>query len=131
MVDLIQAAQDGVFALLQAGTPAQLATVRERVKIDEQPPLIVIGDFDWEDEGGKGDIVFKIRFEIQSVYRGSARRGLLAIMASNMDALVNQVPVAAGVSFSSISFVSGATALADDAVTYGGMQQFEVFAEPA
>lgn len=131
MVDTLQATQDAIFAALDAVIPSDLALVRQAVKQDTQPPFVIVGDMDVE-AAAKGSRFDRITIEVHSVYRGAARRGLLAIMAAVRDALDDQpLDDTGGCTFSTPSFISAGTALGDDGVTYAGVIQFEVFAEPA
>ncbi|HEX2594803.1 MAG TPA: DUF3168 domain-containing protein [Rhizomicrobium sp.] len=134
MADMMQATQDAVFAALDAAHKAvnpSLATVRQHVPENTLPPLVIVGDMDAENVGGKGERTDKIVIDVVSIYRGTARRGLLAIMAINRDALEDQEISAPGAAFSTPRFLSANTALGEDGATYAGVQQFEIYAEPA
>ena len=132
MIDLISATASAVFAALQDAIDPAMATVTQHVLEDQAPPLIVIGAIDSENQAGKGEQLERITIEIQSIFRGEGRSKLLAMMAAVRDALDGQRITASGVSFDTPRYLSAsASDVAPDGVTYAGITQFEIFAEPA
>ncbi len=131
-VDLWQAACDGIFAALNAAIDPSMALVRQELDENQQPPFVLVADMDGSPNGGKGEFSDRVTIDVHTIYRGSqGKRGLLAIMWANRLALQNQTIIADGAAFSRVAWKSGDTARAADGVTFAGLQQFEVFAEPA
>lgn len=131
LIDLLTATQDAVIAGLQACVPAELATVHQHVLENAQPPLVIVGDIDSENEAGKGEQLEKLRVQVQSLYQGKDRRQLFAIMHA-VRRLELQTLVIEGVAFS-IRFDGAATTTGagPNGVLYAGITSFEIYAEPA
>jgi hypothetical protein len=131
-IDLMQATQDGFYAALKAGIPANVANVRQHVKENTPPPLVIVGTIESDNEAPKGDQLERLTVEIQSIYRGADRAVLLGIMHRVRLALDDKTIAADGVQFDTPKFLHAtASDAADDGVTYAGISFFEVFAEPA
>lgn len=136
MIDLLQAAQDAVFAALkpleaQAELPAGLG-VFQHVPEGTQPPMIVVGHMTSASADEHGDQVEEITLEVQYIYRGPSRAPMLAMMHAGRVALDNQVITAAGAAFEPPRYIrSDATDVLPDGLTYLGLQYFEFTAEPA
>jgi hypothetical protein len=131
-VDLWQATCDAFFAALNAAIDPSMAAVRQELDENQQPPIVLVGDMDGSPRGGKFEIADLLTIDVATVYRGSqGKRGLLAIMWANRLALQNQTLSADGAQFSSVAWRGGDTARLPDGVTFVGLQQFEVFVEPA
>lgn len=135
-IDLLQGAQDAVFAALKpieldAGLPDGLG-VYQHVPENTQPPIVMIGQIGSESQDEHGDQVELITLELQYVFRGPSRAPLLAMMHAGRRALDNQDIAAAGIAFERPRYQrqEAGDALADG-VTYVGIQYFEFTAEPA
>lgn len=131
-IDLIQPTQDAVFAALAAAVMPHGAIVRQHVKQGQEPPFVKIGQIDTDNVGSKGEQGERLTVEVQTIFRGEARGPLLDIMGTVRAALDDQPLAAEGVSFSTPIFL-GATAsdAGSDGVTYAGISNFEIYAEPA
>lgn len=135
-IDLLQGAQDAVFAALKPieqdrALPAGLG-VYQHLPEDVQPPIVMIGQIGSESADEHGDQVELISIEIQYVYRGPSRAPLLAMMHAGRRALDNQDIAAPGIAFERPRYQrqEAGDALADG-ITYVGLQYFEFTAEPA
>jgi hypothetical protein len=132
MIDLISATASAVFAALNAAIDPATALVTQHVLENQEPPLIIIGAIDSENQAGKGEQFERIVLEVQSIYRGEGRAPLLVMMAEIRSALDGQPIVAAGVSLAAPRYLTAsASDVAADGVTYAGITQFEIYAEPA
>lgn len=130
MIDLMSATQEAVFRALEAGVT--LATVHDHVKQDMQPPFVKLGTIETDNEGDKKDQRELLQVEVHTIYRGSDRSVLLAIMHDVRSALDGVAIDAEGVSFWEPVFISAAASDAGpDGVTYAGISTFEINAEPA
>jgi hypothetical protein len=131
-IDLLTPTQDAFYAALKQGVSPNIANVRQHVKENTPPPLLIVGTIESDDEGGKHQQLERMQVEIQSVYRGADRRVLLAIMHAARVAIMTVGLVAEGVQFHQLKFMHAtASDAADDGVTYAGISFFEVFCEPA
>lgn len=136
-IDLLSAASDGFFALLDAAIGADEAIVTTNPpQLDpadkSERRFVIIGDIDVEDAGGKGEQLERISVQIIVVYRGRQRSALHALMHRVREALEGAVPAIAGVAFGSIDFVGASSSPpARDGVTHAGIIEFEVNGEPA
>lgn len=136
-VDLLSAASDGFFALLDAAIGADVAEVTtETPQLDPGDPserqFVLIGDIDAGPAGSKGDDLKLISVQIVVIYRGTQRSKLHALMHKVAAALTGAVPAIAGIGFHAIEFAGSASGPpARDGVTYAGLLEFEVYAEPA
>lgn len=132
-VDLWQATADGMYEVLAAAITDPATPVRQ--ELPENPAgsgYILIADMDAEPSGGKFEVVDTITVDVLFVYRGDlGRRGLRALMWTARNALENARLAVDGVAFSPTAWVGGNTASDKDGVTFVGVQQFEVTAEPA
>jgi hypothetical protein len=136
MLDLVQAAQDAVFATLKAlegqnGLPAGWGAF-QHVPQDREPPFSMIGMIASTNDDSRGEQTELIAVELQHVYRGAGRAPLLDMMHAARAALDNQPLATSEALFEAPRFqraeVSDALA---DGVTYVGIQTFEFYAEPA
>lgn len=131
MIDLLQAAQDAVYDALAGSVPAELATVRQHVRENTQPPLVIIGALDSVPESKGGELEL-VTVEIQSIYRGGDRGELLRIAGAVRAALDGCSITADGASFSTPSWTrTSVSDAASDGVTYAAISTFEFYAEPA
>jgi hypothetical protein len=130
MIDLLVSTQDAAFAALSAAIPPELAAVYQHIPEGAQPPFIVVGDIEAEAFGGKDGGLEQHVLEINYVYRGKKRRDLLAMMHAGREALDGQSITADGASFGDPVWTSSATGAADDGVTYGGSQTYEIIVQP-
>lgn len=139
MIDLLQCAQDAAFSMLlpleqDADLTAILGApvrVLQHVPENTQPPMIIIGDLDTSNEGGKDDQLENVGVQIQFVYRGPGRAPLLTMMSRGRDLLHKQRVTVEG-SLLAWTWVRGsASSAATDGITYAGISEFDVFAQPA
>lgn len=131
-VDLMQAAQAAVFGALKAGVDPSLSPVFQHVPENTQPPMIIVGAIDSENDGSKGEQVERMTIEVQAIFRGAKRSQLLAMLHAVRRALALNPLAADGVEFSEPHWLgASASEAASDGVTYAGIAHFEVFAEPA
>lgn len=136
-IDLLSAASDGVFALLDTAiTPdvAEVATNPEQREPGDAADrnVVMFGDIESENVAGKGEQCERITMEIIVIYRGNQRSQLQALMHLVRDALEDAVPVIAGVIFQSIDFLGAASSPpATDGVTHAGIVTISLEAEPA
>lgn len=139
MIDLLQCAQDAAFSLLLPleqdadlatilGAPAQ---VLQHVPENTQPPIVIIGDLDTVNEGGKDDQLEQIGVQIQFVYRGPGRAPLLTMMKRARDLLHGQRVTVEGGHLAFTWKGGSASSAAADGITYAGISEFDVFAQPA
>ncbi|AJP72929.1 tail completion protein gp17 [Sphingomonas hengshuiensis] len=136
-IDLISAASDGVFALLDAAIDPAIAEVATNPRQIEptdtaERRFVLLGDIDSESLGGKDEQLERITVQIVVVYRGRQRSELHALMHLAREALEGARPAIAGVDFGSIDFAGASSSPpARDGVTHAGILEFEVTAEPA
>lgn len=136
-IDLLSAASDGVFALLDAAIGADVAEVATNP--EQRDPgdaadrnVVMLGDIDTDNVAGKGEQCERITIEIIVIYRGNQRSQLQALMHLVREALEDAMPVVAGVEFGSIDFLGAASSPpATDGVTHAGIVTISLEAEPA
>lgn len=140
-VDILQAAQDALFAAIKPlenylTLPVGLS-VYQHVPIlgpnDKLPPMVIIGMMKSDDASPKGAQFETISAELDFIYRGDARHRLLAMMHAARAALVAQeisLP-GSGVLFEYPRFISAvADKVMPDGVTYLGVLQVEFMGWP-
>lgn len=131
MIDLMRATQDGVFVALDTNIASALAKVRQHVQQDTEPPLVIVGAIDSENDG-RSEQRERMSVEVQSIYRGGDRGELLAIMHAVRVALDWRTMIATGAVFTPCRFVGASVSdVGPDGVTYAGISNFEVWAEAA
>lgn len=131
-IDLMQATQNAAFAVLKTAIAPELSSVHVHVKQDSKPPMTVFGEITSENEGS-GAQLERIEFSIESIYRGGDRGILLDMMHAARNALDEVKLQLDHVEFGPVRWIGSATAkdIAKDGVTYVGISNFEVYAEPA
>lgn len=132
-VDLMTGAQDAVVKLLQEQLPAdQRGMVRHSLKQGMAPPFYLIGDVASSNEGGKGEQLEQIEVDVHTVYKGTDRRELLAMMHQVRLATDDRTITIAGAQFR-VSWVGASAGGAStiDGVTYAGVSTLDLYAEPA
>jgi hypothetical protein len=131
-IDLMTAAQDAVVALLQQQLPpAQRGLVRHTLKQNAQPPFHLIGDIASANEGTKGDQLEEIEVDVHTVYRGTDRRDLLAMLHQVRLATDDRSIEVGGASFRFAWLGAVADGFAADGVTCAGLTTLHLSAEPA
>ncbi|MCP3729254.1 DUF3168 domain-containing protein [Sphingomonas sp. MG17] len=136
-IDLLSAASDGFFALLDAAIDASTAEVttnpEPRDPADQSDRRVVmLGEIESENVAGKGEQAERITVEVIVIYRGNQRSQLQALMHLVRDGLEDAVPAIAGVIFQSIDYLGAASGPpSTDGVTHAGLITFAVEAEPA
>lgn len=132
MIDLISAVQAAFIAVLDAGIEAGDAQVLDHVPQGTEPNFVELGSIEFQNEGDKEDPRFRFEVEVHTVYRGSDRSELLALMNKVHEAVLEGELTSPAIAFSSPELISGAASkAASDGVTYAGLSLFEVYAEPA
>lgn len=136
-VDLLSAASDGFFALLDAAidaADAEVATNPTPIEPGDTSDkrFVLIGDIDSEDKGSKDEQLELLTVQIVVIYRGTQRSELHALMHRARMALDGATPIVAGIEFGAIAFQGAASSPpASDGLTHAGLLEFEIFAEPA
>jgi hypothetical protein len=133
IVDLFAATSDGCFALLQPAMAEINVPVGTNLPEDTTPPFVMIGNVEiLEPDSEHDEQLERVRIEIITLYRGTSRAELHAIMQAERVALDKQLPIAAGVAFGTLRFVGGSSSgPGEDGVTHAGIIEFEVLAQPA
>ena len=132
-IDLLTPTQLAFVQALRAAIPAAEADVRHTMKQDAQPPFVLVGNIDSEPAGNVGDQLELLSVEIQTVYRGTDRAKLLALMHKARSACDEiALPEQDGVEFGLPRWVSSAaSSTPPDGVTFAGIINFEVHVQPA
>ena len=129
MIDLLQATQDAIFALLDVPSVTVLAPVYTSVPEKAQPPYILIGLIDAEEVGPKGGGLEQHSIEVEFQYRGTSKRPLFAMMRAARTAIEGGVMSIPGATLENARWLASATDREDDGVTYHGIHRFELFAQ--
>jgi len=129
-VDMMIAVQDAVFDALEAGMPAELATVKQHVPDDFTDDLVTFGEHDASEDNAKGCQAEIHTIEIFSIFHGPARRGVMTIMAKVRELLDQQPLTAPGIYISECRWLSAIAGESDDGASYTGLQTFEISVEP-
>ena len=133
IIDLVGPTRIAVFNALEQGVDAALCAVYDDVPEGTQPNYLKLGIIDNENDESKSDQFERLLVEVFGVYRGADRGVLVNMMFAGRKALDRQKLQADGVNFLRTRFVKGSTSDASpqDGVTYAGLMQFEIWAEPA
>lgn len=122
MSDAIDAVERAAYLLMTAD-PAPSAPVYQDVPDNAPPPVIIIGDVDWEPIGAKGDPDCTGRIEMVTVHDGDARKPLLAMQGEVFDRMADaRIDVSGWRIF--FTFTGGNAVLTPDGAGYVGMQNF-------
>jgi len=92
MTDLVAAFEKAVFDRLCARVSD--ARVFQNVPERQAPPVVIVGDVDWEDEGEKDGPLLRITVQLVSIVSGPSRKPLNALQASVRDAIDRWTPTA-------------------------------------
>lgn len=131
-LDLLTGTQDALIKLIRDRLPAaDRDMVRHSLAENAQPPFHLIGDISSDNAGGKGDQLEEIEADVHTVYRGTNRRDLLAMMHQVRLATDNQVLTIDGAQYRVSWRGAIASTAARDGVTYAGLTTLTLFAEPA
>lgn len=130
MADMAFAVQDAIFDRLAGAIALPLAQVYQHVPDGTQPPVVIIGKIDVQDEGGKDCHLARITAEIECFFRGPGRKGLFQIMATVKAALDGQPLDQSAANLSRPGFVAQSDELLEDGITYYGTMSFEILAQP-
>lgn len=132
-VDLLTATQGALFRALSAAIAAPDWPVYDTIPAGAQPPFTKIGPIDSSNQGAKSGQAELLTAEIQTIYRGSDRSKLTARMHAARAALDGHTLAADGVIFQEMRWLdaSASDASPQDGLTYAGISNFEVYAEPA
>lgn len=85
MTDYAQAVQQAVYDRLCA--QVTLARVYQHVPQDTPPPVVFLGDIDFENEGSKAEPLLRFSVQVMAVIAGPGRKPLNALMAEVFAAL--------------------------------------------
>jgi hypothetical protein len=130
-VDMLTATQDALIAALQQRLPPeQQGLARHTLMEGTAPPFHLIGDLDAENIGSKGEQLELLTADIYTVYRGTDRRELLGLMHPVRLALDDQKLVVDGIAFRTRWAGASASRASSDGVTFAGVTQIEIYAEP-
>lgn len=133
LLDLMTGAQDAVVQLLRAQLPPeQREMVRHSLRKDMPTPFHLIGDVTSANEGGKDEQLEQIEVDVHTVYQGTDRRELLALMHQVRLATDEQSVTIDGARFR-VTWAGGSAGAAStrDGVTYAGVTTLDLIAEPA
>ncbi|WP_242140868.1 DUF3168 domain-containing protein [Sphingomonas sp. TREG-RG-20F-R18-01] len=132
-IDLMDATRAAVFRRLSEQVPNSLCPVFDDVPQNTQPPFLKIGAIDTQNEESRDGQFERLTVEIIAIYRGNNRSVLLKMMHAGRRALDRQALNDANVNFLKTRFItaSASDASKDDGVTYAGISNYEIFAEPA
>ena len=133
MTDLMTAVRTAVFEALDAALDPALARVFDDVPQGTEPPFVKIGSIDEEPEDDKDADLSFVTVELIHIYRGRDRGVLLAMMEASRAALRGATLAAPGVELGTARYLkaSASDASPHDGVTYAGVSNFGIFAEPA
>ena len=130
-IDLITATQDAVIAAIRGVLPEdQRGIVRHTIAQDTPPPFHLVGEIDSENHGRRGEQLEQLTVTIYTVYKGSDRRQLLALMHPVRLALDETSLEIAGVTFSSRFLGASASRAGSDGATFSGVTEIQITAEP-
>ena len=133
LIDTLTGAQDAVVKLIRDFLPAdRRAIVRHSLKQDTKPPFHLIGDISMSDAGSKSDQLDDGEVDVHTVYRGTDRRELLAMMHEVRVATHGQLITIDGGEYR-VQWASAAagSAASTDGVTFAGVTTLTLNAEPA
>ena len=131
MTDLLTATQDAFYAALVTGMGEDYGAILQHVPEGTAPPLTVVGRIEATNIDGKCQGVEQHTVEVVYTYRGAARRQLYAMMNAGRDAIENGPLAADGALFGLPVWQSSETDVWEDAVTYQGVQTFDVIVQAA
>ena len=135
IVDLMDAAQTAVFGAIsgrQALTNLSQVTQHVLPNMLAAGHITRIGKIESGPIGEKSDQLEEISIDIETLYRGTSRAEVLAIMFQQRLALDGQALAHDGVAFDTPEWAGAVVdGPAKDGVTYVGIQTFTIIAEPA
>jgi len=111
-----------------------LGTVFQHVPESTPPPVVIISDADFENQGDKQGVLMLFTVNIVSLVQGPGRKPLAALQAEVFDALNEWTPTAtASVRFDKIKVTSGSgqEIQAAQGPIYYGQQSATVFVQAA
>ena len=131
--ELVAAVRLAVGAALEAGVAPDLAAIYDDVPQGAKPPFVKIGSLDADPEDDKDEDLYVLTVELIHVYQGRDRGVLLAMMAASERAMRAGALAARGANLGRPRFLrsSASDASPVDGVTYAGVSNFSIFAEPA
>ena len=130
-LDMLTGAQDAVVQLLREQLPDdRRGMVRHSLGQNTAPPFHLVGDISSEDIG-KGEQFEEIEVDLHTVYRGTDRGELLALMHEVHAATADASIEIGGALFRTRWVGAIASGAAADGVTYAGLTTIQIFAEPA
>lgn len=131
-IDLMTGVQDAIVSAIRNQLPPdQRGMVRHSLDQDFQPPFHLIGDITLEEAGGKEEQLDEGEVDIHTVYRGSDRSELLALMYQLRLATHNALIEAGSARYRIMWRGAIASAAGRDGITYAGITQVDIIAEPA
>lgn len=106
MTDYQGALEQAIYERLAARVSK--ARVFQHVPENTPPPVVIIGDVDFEDDGGKDGVLLRFSVQVVSIVAGSARKPLNTLQAEVFDALNDWTPTAtAAVCFGAVRVTTG------------------------
>lgn len=111
-----------------------LAGVYQHVPENTQPPVVIVGDMDFENDGDKAGALFRYSVQIVAVIQGPSRKPLNALMTQVFDALNEWTPAAtASVRFgpATVETGSGQEIQGEQGPVYFGQQQAVLYVQAA
>lgn len=136
-IDMISATSDGAIAMLTAAIDDDVAEVTTNPdQIDPtdttERQFVIIGDIDSDNEGGKGEQLELITFQIVVVYRGRQRWKMHVLMHLVRIAIEGIAPQATGAVFQPARWLGAKSSpQGADGITHAGIVEFEVYAQAA
>lgn len=131
-LDLLTGVQDAIIKVIRDQLPeADRGMVRHSLDENFEPPFHLVGDISLEEAGSKHEQLDEGDAEIHTVYRGSDRRELLALMYQ-LRLATHDAVIPLGEAQYRIRWRGAiVSAAARDGVTYAGLTQLDLIAEPA
>lgn len=130
MADYQGAVEKAVFDRLTA--QVTLASVFQNVPDNTAPPVVIVSDVDFENEGDKDDPLLRFSVTLTSIVSGRGRKPLNALQAQVLTALDQWRPTAtASVSFGEVRVESGTgqEVQTDGGPVYFGQQVAVLYAQ--
>lgn len=132
MTDFAGALEKALFDRLCARVT--LARVFQNVPDNTPPPVVIVGDVDFENAAGKTGTLLRFTVQVDSVIAGNSRKALNALQAEVRDALHDWRPTAtAEVKFGDCEVLSatGQQIVSDGGMVYLGQQAVQVWVQAA
>lgn len=132
IAELVDAARVAIFEAIDVAHAAAAsgAAVCDVLLAETKPNFVQVGDLEWTNEGGKDEVAVRLTVDIYTVYQGSDRAEMIALMAVTDGALQGVRLQATGIHFAEAELLAGGlSGAARDGVTFAGQQTYEIYAE--